>query len=173
MNSNPLVSIVIITMNHKKFIEQACESALAQTYSNIEIILLDNLSADGTYVKAKGVLENTKIPVKVFQNTEQYGIAKNLNILISHVSGKFTCILSGDDWLTENSISEKVKYLQESKVDFAISDGYKYLQEEARLVDAYSDKMKEKSSKVYPIFLRLILRITSLIMLGLLLKLSF
>lgn len=154
MNSNPLVSIVIITMNHEMFIEQACESALAQTYSNIEIILLDNLSADGTYVKAKGVLENTKIPVKVFQNTEQYGIAKNLNILISHVSGKFTCILSGDDWLTENSISEKVKYLQESKVDFAISDGYKYLQEEARLVDAYSDKMKRKIIKSLPNFFK-------------------
>lgn len=154
MNSSPLVSIVIITMNHEKFIEQACQSALAQTYPNIEIILLDNLSADGTYSKAKDALANAKIPVKVFQNTEQYGIAKNLNILVSHVSGTYTCILSGDDWLSENSISEKVKYLQESNVDFAISDGYKYLQEEGRLVDAYSDKMKKKIIKSMPDFFK-------------------
>lgn len=51
MENYPLVSIIIITMNHEEFIVQACESALQQTYPNIEIILLDNNSADKTFEK--------------------------------------------------------------------------------------------------------------------------
>lgn len=155
MDKKPLVSIVIITMNHENFIQQACASVLAQTYPNLEIILLDNLSHDKTFENAKANFENCKIPVKLLQNTEQFGVAKNLNILVSHTTGQFVCLLSGDDWLTENSISEKVKYLQQSDVDFALSDGYKYLQEEARLIDAYSNKTKQKIIKSLPNFFKI------------------
>ncbi len=52
MENYPLVSIIIITMNHEEFIVQACESALQQTYPNIEIILLDNNSADKNFRKS-------------------------------------------------------------------------------------------------------------------------
>lgn len=144
MNNKPLVSVLIITMNHEKFIKQACRSVIAQTYSNIEIILLDNLSHDETYRNVQSVFAECKIPFKLLQNKERFGVAKNLNILISNANGEYVCLLSGDDWLSENSIEEKVKYLQQNDVDFALSDGYKYLQEEGVLIDAYSDKKKKK-----------------------------
>lgn len=144
MNKKPLVSIIIITMNHERFIEQACQSAISQTYQNLEIILLDNNSSDETFNKAKAVFLNCKIPHKLIQNTECYGIAKNLNILVSHASGDYITILSGDDWFTENNIEEKIKFLSENKVDFALSDGYRYIQDENKTVDAYPEKSKRK-----------------------------
>lgn len=144
MENNPLVSIIIITMNHEKFIEQACISAISQTYPNIEIIFLDNNSNDKTFEIAKKVLSQSAIKHKILRNTESFGISKNLNILVSNTNGEFISILSGDDWYTKNSVEEKIKYFKEiPNTDFVLTDGYKYYQEKDQLTDAYSQKEKE------------------------------
>lgn len=131
-------------MNHEKFIEQACISAISQTYPNIEIIFLDNNSNDKTFEIAKKVLSQSAIKHKILKNTESFGISKNLNILVSNTNGEFISILSGDDWYTKNSVEEKIKYFKENpNTDFVLTDGYKYYQEKDQLTDAYSQKEKE------------------------------
>ncbi|HFK5527011.1 glycosyltransferase family 2 protein [Elizabethkingia anophelis] len=143
MESYPLVSIIIITMNHEKFIVQACESALQQTYPNIEIIFLDNNSTDKTFERATETISKATIPHTLIKNATSYGVAKNLNILVSKASGKYISILSGDDWYTNDAIEEKVKYLQNNNLDFALSDGYKHYENENKTVAAYSPKQKK------------------------------
>lgn len=145
MNSNfPKVSILILTMNHEKLIAQACRSAMEQDYPNLEIIFLDNISTDASLEIAKQTLSEGKIPYQVFKNEECFGVAKNLNFLLSKASGEYIAILSGDDWWATTMVSEKVKFLQNNPCDFALSDGYKFLQESEKLCDAYSGKDKEK-----------------------------
>lgn len=144
MNNTPLVSLIIITMNHEKFIEQACMSAISQTYPNYEIILLDNASKDKTFENAERVLSKFSGHYKMIRNTESFGVAKNINIAISHASGEYVSLLSGDDWYTEDSLSEKVSYIQENPVDFILSDGYKYDQTEGKTTDAYTPKEKKQ-----------------------------
>lgn len=144
MENQPLVSIVIITMNHEKFIEQACISAISQTYPNIEIVFLDNNSNDKTFEIANKVLSQSTIKHTILRNSESFGISKNLNILVSNASGEFISILSGDDWYTEDNISEKVKYFKENpSIDFVLTDGYKYYQDEDKFTDAYRKKEKD------------------------------
>lgn len=131
-------------MNHEKFIEQACISAISQTYPNIEIIFLDNASIDNTLEIATTILSQSKIKHKIIKNTESFGVSKNLNILVSNTSGEYISILSGDDWYTENNISEKIKYCKENPhIDFLLTDGFKYYQEVDILTDAYTLKEKK------------------------------
>ncbi|SHH92900.1 Glycosyl transferase family 2 [Chryseobacterium oranimense] len=144
MNNPPLVSLIIITMNHEKFIEQACLSAISQSYPNYEIILLDNASKDKTFENAEKVLSKFDRPYKMIRNTESFGVAKNINIAVSHASGEYVSLLSGDDWLTEDHLAEKVSYIQKNLVDFILSDGYKYYQSEDKMTDAYSPKEKKQ-----------------------------
>ncbi|WP_343609524.1 glycosyltransferase family 2 protein [Chryseobacterium oranimense] len=144
MNNPPLVSLIIITMNHEKFIEQACLSAISQSYPNYEIILLDNASKDKTFENAEKVLSKFDRPYKMIRNTESFGVAKNINIAVSHASGEYVSLLSGDDWLTEDHLAEKVSYIQKNPVDFILSDGYKYYQSEDKMTDAYSPKEKKQ-----------------------------
>lgn len=144
MNNPPLVSLIIITMNHEKFIEQACMSAISQTYPYYEIILLDNASKDKTFENAEKVLSQFGQPYQMIRNTESFGVAKNINIAVSHASGEYISLLSGDDWYTEDSLKEKVSYIQENPVDFILSDGYKYYQTEDRTTDAYTPKEKKQ-----------------------------
>lgn len=142
MNKPPLVSLVIITMNHEKFIEQACMSAISQTYPNYEIILVDNASKDQTFVNAEKILSQFGQHYKMIRNTESFGVAKNINIAVSETSGEYISLLSGDDWYTEDSLAEKVSYIQKNPVDFVLSDGYKYYQDEDKTTDAYTAKEK-------------------------------
>lgn len=153
MENYPLVSLLIITMNHQDYIKQACESAMAQTYPNLEIILLDNISQDNTLEIAEKTLSKSKFPVTILRNSNAYGIAKNLNILVREAKGDYCCILSGDDWFSEDNISEKIIFFNNRpEVDFLLTDGYRYLQAEKKLVDAYSHSSKQRLIKSMPHF---------------------
>jgi glycosyltransferase involved in cell wall biosynthesis len=112
MNDEPLVSILLLSMNHESFIERCIKSLKHQNYRNIEIIYLDNASSDNTLDVAKKALEQSYIPYQIFSNTESKGISKNLNLLYQHCSGEYVLPLSTDDWLTPDSIEEKINYFQ-------------------------------------------------------------
>ncbi|MDR2236831.1 MAG: glycosyltransferase [Chryseobacterium sp.] len=144
MNTPPLVSLVIITMNHEKFIEQACISAISQTYPNYEIILLDNASTDQTFENAERILSQFPKHYQLIRNTESFGVAKNINIAVSHASGEYVSLLSGDDWYTEDSLAEKVAFIEKNPADFLLSDGYRYYQTEDKITDVYTPKEKKK-----------------------------
>jgi glycosyltransferase involved in cell wall biosynthesis len=113
MNEKPLVSILLLSMNHELFIEKCINSLKEQTYKNIEIIYLDNASSDNTFEIGKELLEKSNISHKIFLNKESKGISKNLNFLYGHCAGNYFIPLSSDDWLTPNSIEEKVNYFEQ------------------------------------------------------------
>lgn len=152
MKDLPLVSILIITMNHEKFIEQACRSAIEQTYANKEVIFLDNHSADQTAQLAENILERSKIPVTVVKTASRQIVSKNLNQMLEKASGKYLAILSGDDWWNPELIEQKVKFAMKNHSDYVLSDGYKYLQESGKTVDAYEPGEKELIIKTLPQF---------------------
>ena len=98
-SKHPLVSIVIPSYNHEKYIEECILSVINQDYKNIEIILIDDGSIDATFDIAKKTIEKHK---KVFINyvyftRENRGLCATLNeaILIAH--GKYIAIQASDD----------------------------------------------------------------------------
>lgn len=127
MKESPMVSILLLSMNHEKLIENCINSLNVQTYKNIEIIYLDNVSQDKTFDIAQKILSQSDFPTKIFRNTESKGISKNFNFLLSESSGKYIIPLSTDDWLTPDSVSEKVKYLTDKpNYGMVYSSVYKY-----------------------------------------------
>jgi glycosyltransferase involved in cell wall biosynthesis len=112
MNESPLVSILLLSMNHQPFIEKCIDSLKKQTYRNIEIIYLDNASSDNTFRTGKRILERSGIPYKTFINKESRGISANVNFLFNHSKGLFIIPLSTDDWLTSDNIEEKINYFK-------------------------------------------------------------
>ncbi|MDE3185308.1 MAG: glycosyltransferase [Bacteroidota bacterium] len=145
MNENPLVSILLLSMNHELFIEQCILSLKEQTYKNIEIIYLDNASNDNTFEIAKKALEQSGISYKIFCNAESKGISKNLNLLLENSLGLYICPLSTDDWLTRDSIEEKVKYFnQHPEFGMVYTSCYYYFDDTKKtLISAKKNKFKE------------------------------
>lgn len=110
---NPLVSICIPTYNGAEFIEEALNSALNQTYQNIEIIVSDDKSSDGTLEIVQDKLSQSKVPYHIY-NHDPKGIGTNWNHCVEKSNGVFIKFLFQDDLLREDCIE---KMLEIASVD--------------------------------------------------------
>jgi glycosyltransferase involved in cell wall biosynthesis len=94
----PLVSILMTCYNRDKYIGAAIESVLASEYSNFELIIVDDHSADKTVNIAKGYAEKDE-RVKVHVNEKNLGDYPNRNKAASHAKGEFLKYVDSDDYL--------------------------------------------------------------------------
>ncbi len=103
------VSICIPVYNGEKTIERAIRSAMAQTYNNIEILVIDNRSEDRT----KDIVTNIDDKRIVFlQNETNLGMAGNWNQCITKATGDYIHFLCADDTIKPNCIKKKVEVLE-------------------------------------------------------------
>lgn len=105
-NKNGLVSVIIPTYNGARYLKYAIDSALNQTYKNIEIIVVNDGSTDNG--KTDKIIEKYKGQVKYIKK-ENGGVSTALNLGIQKASGYFINWLSHDDELKPNSIEERLK----------------------------------------------------------------
>jgi len=85
--TNELVSIVVTSYNHAEYLEQRLQSLLDQTYSNFEIIVVDDNSTDNSRQVLEKYRNNPKI--KLFYNEINYGHAKTCNLGVSKCRGEY------------------------------------------------------------------------------------
>jgi len=108
MNHAPLVSIIIPTYNDGHVVCEAIDCSLNQTYENLEIMVVDDGSTDGTEQILKEKY-GSKINY-IFQENKGLGSARNTGI--RHASGKYLQFLDADDLLDPDKISIQIKELQ-------------------------------------------------------------
>ncbi|MHC5860777.1 glycosyltransferase [Nostoc sp.] len=114
LEEQPLVSICIPTYNGEKFIGEAINSVLHQTYPNIEIILSDDNSTDITVEIAKLFNQKLSFNFSILEHS-QYGLAQNWNYCISQAKGKYIKFLFQDDLLEPNAIEEMVNLAEQDE----------------------------------------------------------
>lgn len=113
--NKPLVSFIVISYRHADYIDDCMKSILAQTYSNMEFLYLDDASGDGTYEKAltyKTDLEKKYARVTFIQNESNCGLVKNLNRLVGMCRGKYVKFLAADDFMLEDGIEKSAAFME-------------------------------------------------------------
>ena len=96
---NDLVSIIMPSYNTGRFIKESIESVLAQTYSNWELIIVDDCSTDNT---DEIVAQFTDERIKYLKNEVNSGAAVSRNRALREAKGKWIAFLDSDDlWLPE------------------------------------------------------------------------
>ena len=114
----PLVSVIIPVYNAEKYVEQAVRSIMIQTYQNLEILITDDCSTDGSFaILQKLATEDSRI--KLSRNTENQKIVRTLNALVERASGKYIARMDADDISLTKRIETQVA-LMETKRDIAI-----------------------------------------------------
>ncbi len=109
MNNNDLVSVIMSTYNNEKSIESSVNSILNQTYKNIEFLIIDDFSTDNTF----GILNNLKNSderIKVYRNSNNIGLTKSLNKLISKSKGTYIARQDADDISLTFRIQKQVNF---------------------------------------------------------------
>lgn len=94
----PKISILISSYNAEKTIKRALDSAVNQTFKNIEIICINDCSKDTTVKIIKQYMKNDE-RIKLINNKINQGISNNRNILIDNSSGEYFLFLDDDDEL--------------------------------------------------------------------------
>lgn len=108
------ITIMIPTFNQAAFISAAIDSALAQTYSNLEIIIGDDASTDATPAI---VAKTNDSRIKYVRNNSNLGRSANYrNLLYKHATGDYVVNLDGDDYYTDpDFILEAVELIKDEK----------------------------------------------------------
>ena len=109
---NELVSVLIPVYNREELVIESVESALSQTYKNIEIVVVDNASTDNTWMVLQKYAKNEK--VKLYRNEENIGPVLNWIECLNKASGRYANFLYSDDTIHENFIEVCLRKINES-----------------------------------------------------------
>lgn len=133
----PLISIIITSYNHGAYIKQAVDSALGQTYKNIEILIVDDGSRDNTHE----ILQKeygTEPRIKLLLNKDNRGYAYRANECINLARGEFICFLSSDDWYLPEKTAKQVEKFNTLDNSYGVvySAGSRYYEKDKRTLPA-------------------------------------
>src|SRR5688572_5629572 len=91
----PLVSIITIVYNGEKHLQQTIDSVSRQTYKNIEYIVVDGGSTDGTI----DIIKRNQSTISAWKSEKDKGIADGFNKGIKMCKGQIIGLVNSDDWL--------------------------------------------------------------------------
>ncbi|MDD6484961.1 MAG: exopolysaccharide biosynthesis polyprenyl glycosylphosphotransferase [Clostridiales bacterium] len=149
------VSIIIPAYNCEMYIDKCLESVFAQHYPNIEVIVVNDGSTDGTGEH----LEKYKDRIRLI-NAEHGGSSRARNIGLENARGDFILFLDADDYYEKNTIRDLVEFQEETDADI-IHFGYKLISPTGRITfpdDNFRCDVKiEKADfakEIYPYFIK-------------------
>lgn len=119
----PLVTVILLTYNHKNYIEECLESVVSQnTNFAFEIIIGDDCSSDGT--RAICEVYSTQYPdlIKLIPREKNIGLPDNLIQTLAYTKGNFVAFIEGDDyWTDKNKLQTQFDILQENPIYQAVT----------------------------------------------------
>ena len=115
----PLVSVCIPVFNGERYVEQAISSVIGQGYPNLEILLQDNASTDGTWTLLEKLARMHPI-IAIERNLTNIGMAPNWNKVINRAKGDFVMLLSADDMLEPGFLSACLAKFMSEDVDCVV-----------------------------------------------------
>ena len=104
MDGSHLVSVIVLNYNAGELLLNCINSLKKSTYTNLEILVIDNISSDGSQIKCKEIFPD----IKLIQNTENLGYCGGNNVGIREANGKFIVILNPDTIVEANCIEELI-----------------------------------------------------------------
>ena len=115
--NNPLVSIIMPVYNAEKYLEEAIESVLNQTYTDFELILINDRSVDNSKKICNEYMKKDSRIILLENNTENHGPGSTRNIGLDNATGEFIYFMDADDWIEKELLQSAVNRIQETNAD--------------------------------------------------------
>lgn len=145
-DSKPLVSIGMPVYNGERFIRKALDSLLAQDFQDLELIISDNASTDGTKIICEEYAKRDK-RIKFLQQLENMGGVFNFNFVLEQACGKYFMWAAHDDIWEPSYISKLIKIMDSDKsIVLAFSD-FDNVDENSKQIRTYPKILKLSSSE--------------------------
>ena len=135
-----LISVVVTCYNHQDYIEQCLRSIFAQTYRNIELLVLDDGSSDHSAEIIEAVLADSPFPTR-FESHENMGVVKTRNKALQQIQGTYFIFVDSDDFLDSDYIESFYTSMVQEEADIVYCDLYDPDKKEVYLKSRPYDKL--------------------------------
>jgi len=109
-SSQPLVSVLVTCFNHEQYVEQALDSVAAQTYDNLEMVIVDDCSTDASAHRIRRWIDGVEFEAVLVVNERNLGVCATRNVGLQLCRGDFVSSLSADDWYEPDKIGRQVEF---------------------------------------------------------------
>lgn len=116
MKNNDLVSIVMPNYNCAKFIKETIQSVIEQTYSNWEILFVDDCSTDDSIAVAESFCDSR---IRIFKNEKNSGAAVSRNKALREAKGRWIAFLDSDDIWVKDKLEKQILFMEENNYSFS------------------------------------------------------
>lgn len=126
---NELVSIIVPVYNAEKFIRETMDSVMAQTYSDWELLLVEDCSSDGSAdTIEKYIAEKAESRIRLIRQPSNQGAARARNRGVLEASGRYVAYLDADDLWAPEKLEHELSFMEEKGAAFAFT-GYEFADE--------------------------------------------
>lgn len=142
MEKNPVVTYVIACYNHAEYIAEAIESIVKQSYSEIELIVIDDGSSDNSGVEIEKLIQKCKKRFVRFEYraNKNQGLCRSLNEAIAWSEGSYFACLASDDFIYPEKVAEQVNYLEKNTNCAAVFGNVNIVNEKGQVIHKYRPK---------------------------------
>ncbi len=146
-NKYPLVSIIIPCYNHEQFVQDSIQSVIDQTYGNIELLIIDDGSKDGSVIKIQEMIEACKERFVRFEFRYRgnIGLSATLNEALEWCEGKYFSPIASDDQILSYKTNIQVQYLETNNDSVAVFGGVQLIDKNNRKLEKLVSKAKSYS----------------------------
>ena len=130
-NPKELISIIMPVYNCSKYLEETITSVKKQTYTNWELIIIDDASTDNSWEEIKKNIVGYEKKIKTIHLPENKGAANARNTGLAHATGNYIAFFDADDIWIENKLEEQIKFMQENNYGFTYTS-YTYLKNNSK-----------------------------------------
>lgn len=122
------VSVIVPVYNGEKHLRQCVESIMAQDYKNLEILLINDGSTDGSALLCEQLRQQDR-RVRVVHKVKNEGLGAARNTSLEVATGDYIVFVDADDWIDPNHVSDLHELLTRTRSDVAISNFTQYYEE--------------------------------------------
>ncbi len=140
----PRVSIIMASYNHEKFVQEAIQSVLDQSFQDFELIIIDDASTDNT-VNVIKKFNDARIDLTVLEQNQGQFVATNLGL--EKASGEYIGILNSDDAFYPQKLHKQITYLDNNLNIGAVFSFVEMINEKSRPMIALNDHYFNKNNR--------------------------
>ncbi len=146
---NKTISVIAPSYNHEKFIEKCLNSVFEQSYSEIEVIIIDDCSSDNTAVIIENLIKSRK-NVKFIKHQKNKGAHFSINEGLKNATGDYLTVINTDDFYEKDRFSSMIKKMESQNSEIAFSK-IVCVDESEKIVKTeetdYFNEIQEKASR--------------------------
>lgn len=145
MSEEKKVSIILCFYNEEKYLAKAIDSVLAQTYSNFELILVNDGSTDGSDAIVKSY-QDKRIVYKAYEGNKRLAYARNRGLELA--TGDYVGFFDADDYMVPDKMEKQVSYLNEHEEIMLLGGAYHYMDGEGKVFGEIMEPVCENDSEI-------------------------